>query len=134
MPIITPDTSMVEDFSKPIEEGTYRARIVSVDVGRSKAGAAKIVPKFEIAVGDGKRRTRVAHLNVEGEGALGFDQLLRACHLQDLADEYRQGSKKPFDTDVLVGQELQVVIAQEVYKPEGGQEQLRDRITGFLPL
>jgi hypothetical protein len=134
MPILTPDTSAAEDFSQPIPPGTYKARIVSVEAGRSKAGNAKIMPKFELTV-DGKKRTRTAHLVVSGEGSMGFDQLLRACHMADLADIYRDKSatnKPPFDTDTLIGQELQVVIEEQLYKPDTGPEQKRDQIVGFL--
>ena len=104
------------------------------EAGKSKAGNSKIMPKFEVTV-DGKKRTRTAHLVISGEGSMGFDQLLRACHMNDLADAYRDKSvtnKPPFDTDTLRGQELQVVIEENLYKPEGGVEQKRDQITGFL--
>ena len=135
MPVLQPDTSAAEDFSQPIAPGTYAARIIAVEAGKSKAGNQKIMPKFEIIV-DGKKRTRTAHLNIEGAGSIGFDQLLRACHMAELADAYRDPSithKPPFDTDTLRDQELQVVIEENLYKPDGGgAEQKRDQISGYL--
>lgn len=134
MPVLQPDTSAAEDFSTPIEPGTYHARIIACEAGRSKQGNQKIMPKFKIQV-NGHDRTRTAHLVVSGEGSMGFDQLLRACHMNDLADAYRDASlqtKPPFDTDTLIGQELQVVVEENIYKPDNGPEQKRDQLTGFL--
>ena len=135
MPVLQPDTSAAEDFSQPIAPGTYKATIVDVDVRKSKEGNMMIVPKFKVSV-DGHERTRQSYLVISGEGRMGFDQLLRACHMNDLADAYRDPSvqpKPPFDTDTLRQQEVQVVIEENLYKPEGGgAEQRRDQITGYL--
>jgi len=137
MPVLQPDTSAAEDFSQPIPPATYKASIVACEAGKSKAGNQKIMPKFKIMV-DGHERTRTAHLVISGEGSMGFDQLLRATHNSDLADQYRDASISPkpgFDTDTLVGAELQVIVEENLYKPEGGgQEQKRDQITGYLKL
>ncbi len=135
-PVLQPDTSAAEDYSTPIPPGTYKARIVGVEVGLSKAKNQKIMPKFEINV-DGHKRNRTAHLVISGEGSMGFDQLLRACHMTELADQYRDPavtSKPSFDTDSLRDQELQVVVEENIYKPDtpGAQEQRRDQITGYL--
>ncbi len=134
MPVLTPDTSQAEDFSTPIPPGTYKARIANVEVGKSKAGNQKVMPKFEIDV-EGHKRTRTSHLVISGEGSMGFDQLLRACHMTELADKYRDPTVNPkpgFDTDTLRDQELQVVVEENIYKPDGGAEQRRDQITGYL--
>lgn len=135
MPVLQPDTSAAEDFSTPIPPATYPASIVACDVGKSKAGNQKIMPKFKIMV-DGHERTRTAHLVISGEGSMGLDQLLRAVHMNDLADAYRDPTINPkpgLDTDTLVGQELQVVVEENLYKPDGGgPEQKRDQITGYL--
>jgi hypothetical protein len=136
MPVLQPDTSAAEDFSTPIPPNTYPARIVSVEVGKSKAGNDKIVPKFKIMTKDGER-TRVAHLVIAGEGSMGFDQLLRAAKMTDLADAYRDKElkkKPPFDTNSLVGVELMVVIEPNLYhNPETKQDENRDQIGGYLP-
>jgi hypothetical protein len=115
MPVIQPDTSAAASF-EAIEPGTYHAKIVAVEIGVSKAGANKIVPKFEVTV-DGKPRTRSAHLLISGPGSFGFDQLLRATGFADMADKYRDPAvdNPPFDTDQLVGQELSLVIDADMY-------------------
>lgn len=135
MPVLQPDTTEAEDFSTPINPGTYKARIDSCDGGVSKNGNQKIMPIFKVKVGD-QTRTRKAHIVITGAGAMSFDQLLRACHMDKLADHYRDKSvkeKKPFDTNTLVGQELQIIIDKDLYKPEdGGQERVTDKIIGYL--
>ena len=48
---------------------------------------------------------------------MGFDQLLRACKMNDLADAYRDAAvtpKPPFDTDTLRGHEVMVVIEEQI--------------------
>jgi len=133
-PVLQPDTSAAEDFSTPIPPGTYKAHIIDVEVGKSKAGNQKIMPKFELDV-DGKKRTRTAHLVISGEGSMGFDQLLRACKMNDLADAYRDPTvspKPPFDTDSLRGHDVMVVVEENIYKPDTGPEQKRDQLTGYL--
>src|SRR6266571_4373841 len=136
MPVLTPDTSAAEDFSRPIPPGTYRAVIVACDAGGSKQGNQKIMPKFKVSV-DGHDRTRTSHLVISGEGSMGLDQLLRAVHLEKLAEAYRDPTvtpKPPLDTDSLIQQELQVVIEENLYKPDGGAEQKRDQIVGYQKL
>lgn len=129
MPLINPDTSEAQDMAA-IEPGTYPARIDgSPEYKASAKGTPMIVPNLKIKVGD-KERTRKAYVVISGPGAFNFDQLLRACNLDSLADQYKDPSVQPkpaFDTDVLAGQEIQVTIDSEMY--EG---QLRDRVKGFM--
>jgi len=127
MPVIQPDTSAAQSM-EAIEPGTYFAKIISCEFKVSKQGNPMIVPKFDITV-DGKPRSRQSYLVVTGEGAFGFDQLLRACGFQQLADQYRDPNQPnpPFDTDSLVGQELNVTISTEIYNGEK-----RDAIKGYL--
>lgn len=135
MPTLQPDTSQAQDFSTPIESGTYPARVVSADGGKSKAGNPKLVVKFEVNVG-GQKRTRTSHLPVTGEGTFGFDALLRAAKMDSLADAYRDPAvqpKPPFDPATLAGSEVMVVIEPNLYKNEAtGTEEKRDQITGYL--
>jgi hypothetical protein len=127
VPIVNPDTSQAQELTA-IEPGTYPAKIVAVEATVSKsAGNPMIVPKFEVTVGD-KTRTRQAYLVITGEGAYGFDQLLRCTGFESVADEIKSGAKPPFDTDDLIGQELNVVIDSDTY-----QGQIRDKIRSFLP-
>jgi hypothetical protein len=129
-PIINPDTSNMTDMG-PIPAGTYEAEIAKVDYETSKSsGNPMIVPTFNVLV-DGKARPRKAYLVIQGEGAYGFDQLLRSCGFTQLAEQYKnpEVSPKPdFDTDQLVGQRVNVVIEPDTY-----QGQLRDRVKSFLP-
>lgn len=127
MPVIQPDTSAAQDMGA-IEPGTYAAKIVACDYKMSKSGNPMIVPKFDVTV-DGKTRSRSSYLVVTGEGAFGFDQLLRATGFGAMADQYRDPSQPnpPFDTDNLIGQELNVVISTEIYNGEK-----RDAIKGYL--
>lgn len=129
MPVVQPDTSQAEDLS-PIEPNTYPARIVECAFEKSKEkNTPMIVPKFKVKVGE-KERTRQSYLVIAGPGAWNFDQLLRACHMDELANKYRDPAvspKPPFDTDSLINQELLVVVEEELYK---GQK--RDRINGYL--
>jgi len=145
MPILKPDLTEMTDLS-PIPAGTYKATITAADAKQSKGAEGKkpvwmVVPKFDVFVnGSDKPRTRTAYLPVEGAGTYGFDQLLRACHFDEVADQYKdpQSPKPDFDTDQLIGQELQVVIEEEYYQPKDsagnptGEPRKQDRIKSFL--
>lgn len=143
MPIINPDTSEAIDLTT-IEAGTYHAKITEAPTQHSKGEGGKVkvlmvVPKFAITV-NGKERSRKAYLPCEGDGSAGFDQLLRAVHMDELADVYKDPAQAnpPFDTDVLINQELELVIDNEYFQkkdPAGnpiGQPELRDKIKSFL--
>lgn len=129
MPVIQPDTSEMEDLS-PINPGTYQAEIISTDVQNSKEkGNPMCVPTFKVAVPDREKpATRKAYLPISGAGSFNFDQLLRAAGFQAEADEIKSGAKRPFDTDVLVGKRVNVVITENLYN---GQK--RDQISSYLP-
>ncbi len=130
MPLIKPDTSQAQEMTN-IDPGTYPAKVLNCDFQNSKQGNPMIVPNFEIQVGDATKK-RKAFLVINGEGAYGFGQLLRACHFDELADVYANKSvplaeKPDFNTDDLVGQELMVVIDHQMY-----QGQPRDYIKTYL--
>lgn len=143
MPVIQPDTSEMVDLS-PIPEGTYEAKILEApsQISKSEKRTPMIVPKFEITVpGREKPATRKAFIPTAGEGASGFDMLLRACHFDELADQYKDKNVNPkpsFDTDTLIGQELMVIIAPELYQRQDaagnavGEPEVRDRIKGYF--
>jgi hypothetical protein len=123
MPIINPDTSE----SGNIPPNTYSGKIVQVDYQESKAGNPMIVVKFSLDV-NGTPRTRQSYLVITGAGAYGFDQLLRACGFEDDADKIKEpGSKHPFDTDSLLGQELNIVVTEQLR-----DGQVRDNVSGYL--
>lgn len=127
MPLIQPDLSEVD---KPLDPGTYKAKIASVDYKTSKAGNPMIVVKFEIGVETPKGtkvRTRQAYLVITGDGAFNFEQLLRACHFDDVANALKSGAGPSFDTDELLGQEVNLVIESDVYNGNP-----TDKITAYL--
>lgn len=146
MPILKPDTSEAIEMT-PIEAGTYKSKIIEAPIQQSKGegGKAKlwmVVPKFEVLV-NGKERTRKTYLVTEGEGAGGFDQLLRAVNMDELADQYKDPNVQPkpeFDTDTLIGQELNLIIDADLYQKRDasgnpvGSPELRDKIKGFLKI
>lgn len=126
---LQPDTAEAADLMSPIPNGTYKAVIREAKVDTSKAGNEGLRLKVGVEV-NGTERTRTSWVNVSGKGAIGFDQLLRACHMDDLADIYvskDRVTKPAFDEQTLVGQNVQVVIDQQLY--EG---QMRDQIKSWL--
>lgn len=125
MPILTPDLSEVQ-AQEAIPPNTYRGRITGAETGTSKANNPKIVVTVVLTV-DGKERTRQAHLNTTGAAAFKFESLLRAVGMDDLANRYKAKEQIPFDTDTLIGHELNVVIDTEMYNNEP-----RDAIKSFL--
>lgn len=126
MPIIQPDTSQAQEMGA-IEPGTYPAKIVAVEYKVSKTGTPMIVPKFEVTV-EGKARTRNAYVVITGPGSFNFDQLLRACGFDAIADQYRDPAQAnpDFDTDSLIGIELQVRVDNELYNGS-----MRDNIKSY---
>jgi hypothetical protein len=123
MPIITPDLSGIG----PIEPGTYEAEWLSGDYKTSKAGNPMLVGQVGVTVGD-KVKNRIVNLVLEGPGAFSFDQLLRACHLDEIADHLKDpNADHSFDTDVLVGQKFHVVVEEQIYN---GNKQ--DQIKTYL--
>lgn len=130
MPLIKPDLSQALEFAA-LEPNTYQARVSAVEYKTSKNGNPMIVPTFMLKVGD-KEVKRQAYLVVNGEGAYGFGQLLRACGFTELADAYADKSialadKPDFDTDDLVGHEINVVVDHTLYNGE-----TRDQIKNYL--
>lgn len=126
MPIIEPDLSEAEQLG-PHDPGTYKATIESVEVTKGKEkGTPMIVPNFAVMGSDGKIFHRKSFIVTTGAGAGNFEQLLRACNLGDVADQLKS-SKAPFNTDVLVGQQVNVILGNQEYKG-----QMRDSIDGFL--
>lgn len=129
MPIVNPDLSEVASQTA-IEPGTYKAKVTNVEAGVSKSsGNPMLTVSLDVMV-DGKARPRTAYLVISGKGAYGFEQMLRATGFGDIADKFKDPNVQPkpdFDTDQLIGQELEVVVEQEPYNSE-----LRDKIRSYL--
>lgn len=127
MPIIEPDLSEVKDF-QPWDPGVYAGKIVEVDFQTSKkSGNPMIVPNFEVRNNDGDTRKMKTWMVVTGEGAYNFESLLRAVGLHDVADRMRGGEKIAFDTDELIGLELNIQVEQEAYNGR-----MQNKVAGFL--
>lgn len=127
MSVIQPRTKDMVDMS-PIEPGTYPAAVTSAEAQTSKAGNSMVVVSIAVQVDEGKDpRPRTAYLAIEGKGTWGFDQFLRAIHMDEIADKLKEGEDVPIDTDAFIGQELNVVMSEQLY--EG---QVRDQIQTYL--
>lgn len=127
MPLINPDTSAVTEQGA-IDPGTYKAKITAVELKTAKSsGNPMLEVSFDVQVGEATRPRR-AYLPITGQGAFGFDQLLRATGFVEYADKLKAGEKAPFDTDQLIGQELNVRAEHDTYNG-----QVRDKIAGYLP-
>ena len=127
MALIDPDTSEMVDF-KPLEPGTYRARIISAVPKKSQKGNPMVEVTLKVQNGD-KEITRKAWPLLKGPGAFMFDQLLRASGHEAVADQIKvPGSGVQFDTDELQGVELQVRVENEL----DDKDSVRDAIKGFL--
>jgi hypothetical protein len=140
MPVLQPDVSEMTDFQASVPN-TYVAEIKKVDAVEAKKENEKtgkktkgIQPEFEFRaprLADKEERTvsRRAWLAIDGKGTFNFDQLLRCCGFKELADEMKaRPGQVPFDTDILIGKRVGVVITTQVY--EGKQS---DQIDSFLP-
>ena len=102
--LVQPDFSEVAGV---IEPGVYSARIVGGEVTTSKAGAPMIKWSYEIFGSqvkgvNGQKVTDRTMLS--GKGAFRLQNLYRAAMKEEL--------KGNFDTDMLLGKEIQLVLAQ----------------------
>lgn len=124
MPIINPDLSSVG----PIQPGTYNAHINKVDVQTSAKGNPMVVVEYAVNV-NGTERVRTGYHVTSGGGAFMFDQLLRACGFDEEANAYQNPNSPnpPFNTDDLIGQDLQIVFESDEY-----QGNITDRIQSLL--
>lgn len=115
MPIIQPDLSEVQ--SNVIEPNTWMANITNVETGISKNGNPKIVVHLDVTAQGGKQFKRQSHLIITGKGAFQFEQLLRATGFGDVADAYKNPNapKPDFDTDMLIGKPVNVVVEADTY-------------------
>lgn len=141
MPVLQPSLDEMTDFQASVPN-TYTAEIKSVTIVQAKnenKNTGKktngIQPEFEFRaprLSDKEERTvtRRAWLATDGKGTFNFDQLLRCCGFKELADEMKaRPGQVPFDTDILLGKRVGVVITTQLY--EGKQS---DNIDSFLPV
>lgn len=126
MPIIYPNTSKMVDMT-PMEPGPKPARIDAVTPSNSKKGNPMLV--LDLTIRDGEsERPRKDWVVTEGPGSGKFDQILRACGFDDVADQIKAGTPVPFNTDDLIGQEVIVVTDRSI----GDDEKIRDGVSQYL--
>lgn len=123
MPLLKPDFTEL----KPIEAGTYPAKVVANVFKTSKEkGNPGLEVHLEVTVGD-KVYGRKVWVSLSGKGAFMYDQLLRACHFDDVANQYMRGEGLEWDTDNLNDQQIQVIVEPDEYNG-----QVTDKIVKFL--
>lgn len=141
MPILMPDTSEAEDLT-PSVPGTYRAVISKVGSQKSKEKQNDmVVPTYSFTAPPlnpdpitGKQEPRKVNrrsfLNITGPGSFGFDQLLRTTGNDKIADEIKaHPGQVPFDTDLVQGKEVQVIITNGLYN-----NKITDNVDSILPV
>lgn len=104
MPLITPNF----DESADLGPGNYKTRITGVEVGASKSSNTPMAT-WELEVFDAaipaQNGQRIKHRTMlAGKGVFGIKDLYRAALKEEL--------KGPFDTDMLLGKEVQVTLVE----------------------
>ena len=125
MALINPDLTGIKGL-EAINPGVYPAKITKADPGVSKAGNPIVKAEFDVTV-DNDSRHRFASIPTSGAGAFMFEQLLRATHFDDVADKLKAGEPTSFDTDSLIGQEINLQIESDMYNGA-----VTDKIKGYL--
>jgi hypothetical protein len=126
MPIIQPDLSDVTSNDPPV--GTWPGLIVAVEDKPSKKGNPMLTVTVAMEIDGQKYELRGYHVYT-GKAAYGYENLLRACRYDDVADALKRGERLPFNTDDLLQQPVQVVV--EVQPDDNGNP--RKQIKQYLP-
>ncbi len=133
MPKLPQSLADVSTVVKPIDEGTYAAEISEVEVTESKSKLPMVVVTYTISDGDFKGRKLTDYMVLETKkrepnepGLRQLKRLIVAALGEDSANS------DDFDTDELQGQNVTLVIKQESYEDEGGDEQVSNRVKKVL--
>lgn len=133
MPKLPQSLADVSTVVKPIDEGTYAAEISEVEVTESKSKLPMVVVTYAILEGDFKGRKLTDYMVLETKkhepnepGLRQLKRLIVAALGEDSANS------DDFDTDELQGQQVTLVIKQESYEDEGGEEQVSNRVKKVL--
>ena len=101
----------------PITPGAHRARIAAAEMGKSKNNVPMVTLTYEITEGEFKGRKLSDYFTTQtktGEpneaGLRGLKRIIAATLGEDRAND------DDFDTDELVGADVDVVVKQETYK------------------
>lgn len=104
--LIQPDFTEMKEFA-PIAPGTYSARIVDCEVKDSKAGNQYANWKLELfGTPDVNNRVVFHSTPFKGGWVTKLAELYKAATGQEI------DKKKAFDTDMLIGKEVKVTLAE----------------------
>lgn len=104
--LIKPDFSEVTD-SKPVPPGVYSARIKDVESKESQAGNTYLNWKLELfGTPEVNNRVVFTATPIKGAGAFRLQQLYKAATGEDIS------ATSGFDTDQLIGKEVQVTLVE----------------------
>jgi hypothetical protein len=127
MPIIKPNLADVVSNDPPV--GTWPATITEVTDKVSGAGNPMLVVRCAMEV-DGQKYELSGFHVYTGRAAYSFENLLRATHFDDVADQLRRGQPLDFNTDNLLHQPVQVTVEEGV--DQNGQK--RKNIKAYSPV
>ena len=136
MPKIGATLADISTIIKPIDPGSYPAEITDVEHKESKTSKVPMVSITYTLGGDsefkGRKLTDYFTLQTtKGEpneaGLRGLKRVIVAACGEDRAND------EDFDTDELQGQVVEVVVKQETYEDESGDEQISSKVKKVLP-
>lgn len=130
MPLIQPNLADVVSYDPPV--GTWQGEIVDVTDKVSGAGNPMLVVETLMEVDGAKYGIRGYHVYT-GRAAYGFENLLRACHFDDVADQLKRGEPLNFNTDDLKGQKVQVIVTEGVDTRDPSGQTKQKNLKGYLP-
>ena len=120
MPILQPDFAEALELGA-IDPGTYPAKVLKFELGKSKKGDPMLIGDIELMVA-GKPRNRRVWWLTSGKGSGSLKQYLRAVGLE----KYTEAGTS-FDSDDIVNLDFLAVIEADEYN---GQK--TDRIQNCL--
>lgn len=134
MPKLPQSLADVSTVVVPLTEGVYAASIDEVEVGQSKSKLPMVTVIYEISDGEFKGRKLYDYMVLETKkhepNEAGLRQLKRLI-VAALGEE--RADAEDFDTDELVGASVTLVVKQESYEDEGGDDQISNRIKKVMP-
>lgn len=115
---------------EPITPGAHRARIAEAKMGKSKNNVPMVTLTYELTEGDFKGRklsdyftTQTKEGQVNEAGLRGLKRIIAATLGEDRAEA------DDFDTDELVGADVEVVVKQENYTdPDTDETSIQNKV------
>ncbi len=114
----------------PITDGAHRASIVEAKMGKSKNNIPMVTLSYEISEGDFKGRKLSDYFTLQTNngdaneaGLRGLKRIIAATLGEDRANA------DDFDTDELVGQDVEIVVKQESYTdPDTDETSIQNKV------